>query len=57
MFSGGAARNILGLTTETKSSKAKPSFDGAKYSVFVQSTSANQKLIGGTRFLYEAAEA
>lgn len=54
MFSGGAAREILGLTTETKTSKVTPSFDSAKYSVFVQSTSANRKLIGGTRFLYEA---
>lgn len=54
MFSGGAAREILGLTTETKTSKVAPTFDGAKYSVFVQSTSANRKLIGGTRFLYEA---
>jgi hypothetical protein len=56
MFSGGAARDILGLTTSTATSKVAPSFDGAKYSVFVQSTSANRKLMGGTRFLYEATE-
>lgn len=55
MFSGGAAREILGLTTGSPTSKVAPSFDGAKYSVFVQSTSANRKLIGGTRFLYEAS--
>jgi hypothetical protein len=27
-----------------------------KYSVFVQSTSANRKLIGGTKFLYEVED-
>jgi len=27
-----------------------------KYAVFVQSTSANRKLMGGTRFLYEVED-
>jgi hypothetical protein len=35
------------------SGKVHPKY-GFDYDVFIQSTSANRKLIGGTRFLYEA---
>jgi hypothetical protein len=45
---------IIGLTdVETK--KYKPS-DIRDYRVFIQSTSYNRKLIGGTGFLYEAED-
>lgn len=37
----------MGATVRIKPSNLE------KYIVFVQSTSANRKLVGGTRFLYE----
>lgn len=52
MFEGKAARELLGLP-EDEQIKITPDF-GTKWTVFVQSTSNNRKLIGGTRFLYEA---
>lgn len=52
MFEGAAAREVLGLPAEG-TIKMTPSF-GEKWTVFVQSTSVNRKLIGGTKFLYEA---
>jgi hypothetical protein len=54
MFEGKAARDMLGLP-EDSTARIKPtSLD--KYVVFVQSTSVNRKLIGGTRFLYEVED-
>lgn len=53
LFTGKHARDLLGLpeygtvTISPKSAKLKD------YNVFIQSTSANRKLLGGTRFLYE----
>lgn len=52
MYQGAAAREVLGLPEG--SVDIKPTYDREKYSVFVQSTSNNRKLIGGTTFLYEA---
>lgn len=52
MFEGAAAREVLGLPAEG-TIKMTPTF-GEKWTVFVQSTSVNRKLIGGTKFLYEA---
>lgn len=54
MYSGGEANEILGLTS-LGGGRVSPSFDSKKYAVFVQSTSNNRKLIGGTIFLYEAS--
>jgi hypothetical protein len=54
LFEGEAAREMLGLP-EGASVRIKPS-NLEKYVVFVQSTSANRKLIGGTRFLYEVED-
>ena len=51
MFTGDKAREMLGLPIgETARTRFKP-LDG--YTVFVQSTSYNRKLMGGTKFLYE----
>lgn len=53
LFTGKHARDLLGLpdcgtvTISPKSTKLKD------YTVFIQSTSPNRKLLGGTRFLYE----
>ena len=50
LYSGTAARDLLGLSSTT--ARIRPaSLD--KYVVFVQSTSVNRRLVGGTRFLYE----
>ncbi|MEG3438597.1 vWA domain-containing protein [Pannus brasiliensis CCIBt3594] len=54
LFAGDAARELLGLPLGT-TARIKPS-NLEKYVVFVQSTSANRKLIGGTRFLYEVED-
>jgi hypothetical protein len=54
LFAGEAARDLLGLPAGT-TARIKPS-NLEKYVVFVQSTSANRKLIGGTRFLYEVED-
>lgn len=51
MYSGEKARKLIGLNPGERA-KVKPSFL-AQYDVFVQSTSYNRKLLGGTRFLYE----
>ncbi len=52
LYEGGRARRIAGITTKKK---YKPS-DLKDYKIFVQSTSYNRKLIGGTSFLYEAED-
>ena len=54
LFEGAAAREMLGLP-EGENVRIKPS-NLEEYVVFVQSTSANRKLIGGTRFLYEVED-
>jgi hypothetical protein len=54
MFSGDKAREILGLPPG-ETVRIKPS-SMEKYVVFVQSTSANRKLMGKTRFLYEVED-
>lgn len=54
MFEGAAAREMLGLPEDTTARIKPTSLD--KYVVFVQSTSVNRKLIGGTRFLYEVED-
>lgn len=51
LFSGEVARDMLGLP-KGGDSKIKPTALD-EYDVFVQSTSVNRKLIGGTLFLYE----
>lgn len=54
MFEGEAAREMLGLP-HGATVRIKPN-NLEKYMVFVQSTSVNRKLIGGTRFLYEVED-
>ncbi|GJD17991.1 hypothetical protein RIVM261_029470 [Rivularia sp. IAM M-261] len=54
LFEGQAAREMLGLP-EGETARIKPN-NLEKYMVFVQSTSANRKLIGGTKFLYEVED-
>lgn len=54
LFEGEAAREMLGLPMGA-TVRIKPS-NLEKYVVFVQSTSANRKLIGSTRFLYEVED-
>lgn len=55
MFEGNAARDVLGLPygSPIRMDPRTAGFDTTKYTVFVQSTSANRKLIGGTDFLYD----
>lgn len=51
LFEGEVARDMIGLP-KGENAKIKPaSLD--EYDVFVQSTSVNRKLIGGTLFLYQ----
>lgn len=54
LFEGEAAREMLGLPMGA-TVRIKPS-NLEKYVVFVQSTSANRKLVGSTRFLYEVED-
>ena len=53
-FSGRKARELLGLP-DGETTRLKPT-SLEKYAVFVQSTSAKRKLMGGTRFLYEVED-
>ncbi len=55
MFSGNKAREILGIPVGA-TAKVKPEHL-AKYRGFIQSTSYNRKLKGGTSFLYEVDDA
>lgn len=54
VFTGPGARDLVnipwGMTTKQK---RVPRYDRSLYEVFVQSTSYNRKLVGGTKFLYE----
>jgi hypothetical protein len=54
LYSGDQAREMLSLPIGS-SARVKPA-SLEKYVVFVQSTSYNRKLIGGTRFLYEVED-
>ena len=51
MFTGDIARDLMGIPVGAPS-KVSPVFND-KYVAFVQSTSLNRKLLGGTKFLYE----
>jgi len=53
-YSGSKARAIAGIP-EGEDSKVKPG-DLGGYRCFIQSTSSNRKLLGGTRFLYEVSD-
>eukprot|EP01137_Pigoraptor_chileana_P030862 Opistho-2@17907 len=54
MFTGDAARAILGITDTTSAAKKKITpGDYDTFRIYVQSTSYNRKLVAGTRFLYE----
>jgi hypothetical protein len=52
MWSGNAARDFIGLPYGERG-KIQPRHD-LTYDIFIQSTSANRKLMGNTKFLYEA---
>jgi hypothetical protein len=52
MWSGKAARDMIGLPYGERG-KVRPKY-GFDYDVFIQSTSANRKLMRNTKFLYEA---
>lgn len=54
LFSGDRAREMLGLPPGETVRIRPASLE--KYVVFVQSTSANRKLMGGTKFLYEVED-
>ncbi len=54
LFAGNQARVMLGLPIG-ENARIRPT-QLEEYRVFVQSTSYNRKLIGGTRFLYEVAD-
>lgn len=53
IYEGNVARAIAGIGTNEENARIKPG-QLAKYRMFVQSTSATRKLIGGQGFLYEA---
>jgi len=56
MFSGDKAREMIGLPYGMRG-MIKPSDSDLKdYTAFIQSTSANRRLIGGTEFLFEVEE-
>lgn len=50
-FTGNAARKLAGIPLGVTANVSPESLP--EYLVFIQSTSANRKLIGGTKFLYE----
>jgi len=54
LFSGDAARELAGIPLDRDADVSPPSLE--KYRAFVQSTSYNRKLVGGTGFLYEVDE-
>lgn len=51
MFTGAEAREFIGLPFGRRGTLKPHFFD--QYEVFIQSTSVNRKLVGGTKFLYE----
>ncbi len=50
-FSGDKARYLIGVPPGTRGHASPKGLEN--YDIFIQSTSYNRKLIGGTRFLYE----
>jgi hypothetical protein len=52
LFEGSGAKTLVGISTDEDNVKKNPS-DIEDFRVFIQSTSYNRKLIGGTGFLYE----
>ena len=54
MFTGSKARELANISDHEKKKKIRPP-PSDKWIMFIQSTSYNRKLIGGTRFLYEAS--
>ncbi len=52
MFSGDKAREIMGIPVG-ETARCRPEKYSSKYLAFIQSTSMNRKLVGGTKFLYE----
>jgi hypothetical protein len=52
IYEGDVARSIAGIGSNEENARIKPG-QLAKYRMFVQSTSATRKLIGGQGFLYE----
>ncbi len=55
MFTGDRARELAGIKDHVKGKKQQPP-PSDKWTMFIQSTSYNRKLISGTKFLYEAAK-
>jgi hypothetical protein len=53
MFSGDKARDMIGLPYGSRGDVKPGEGSIADFEVFIQSTSSNRKLIGGTKFLYE----
>jgi hypothetical protein len=54
LFEGNKAKALIGMKPGVTDRLAPTALD--KYAVFVQSTSNNRKLMGGTRFLYEVED-
>jgi hypothetical protein len=54
IFSNVQARRLMGLPTDADA-QVRPA-EHTKYLCFIQSTSMNRKLIGGTKFLYEVSK-
>lgn len=55
LFTGTRARELLGLPLDDEDVKLRP-VNLEEYVPFIQSTSNNRKLIGGTRLLYEVPD-
>ncbi len=55
MFTGAAARHMLHLPAGGAAVKIGPTDVPAGYRAYIQSTSNNRKLVGGTKFLYEVS--
>jgi hypothetical protein len=53
LFEGDVAREMLGLPKDKTVKLSPKEVDLGKYTAYIQSTSYNRKLIGGTKFLYE----
>jgi hypothetical protein len=51
-FEGNMCRKMLNLITYDENKRIKPT-DFPQYDIFIQSTSLNRKLIGGSQFLYD----
>jgi len=56
MFTGTKAREMIGVPLGTRGDVRPGEGDIKDYDVFIQSTSVNRRLVGGTKFLYEVGE-